>query len=78
MPPIWGWANGVPVEHGRGRKPTKTDMQRDMRRLEERLEAMEIMNHSDNSYNNDEEEESSDEEEEYPKKEKSFKYVDEV
>ena len=49
-----------------------------MRRLEERLEAMEIKNHSDNSYNNDEEEESSDEEEEYPEKEKSFKYVDEV
>ena len=78
MPPIWGRATGVPVGRDWGRQPTETNMHRDMRRLEEILEAMEIKKHSDNSYNSDEEEESSEEEKEYPEKEKSFKYVDEV
>ena len=66
MPPIWGRATGVPVGRGWGRQPTETNMQRDMRRLEERLESMERKNHSENSDNSDEEEESPDDEEEYP------------
>ena len=46
------------------RQPAETDVQRDMRRLEERMEAMERKNHSDNSNENDEEAESPEEEEE--------------
>ena len=42
-------------------------MQRDVRILEEILEAMEIKHHSENSNNSDEEEESTDVEEEDPK-----------
>ena len=50
-------------------------MQRDMRRLEERIESMERKNHSDNSNNNiDEEEESSDEVED-PKEVKVLKML---
>ena len=63
MSPRRGRAHGVSVGHGRGRQPVEIDIQRDMRILEERLEAMERKNHSDNSDNSDEEEESPDEEE---------------
>ena len=61
---IRGRAHGVLVGCGRGRQPTETGVRRDMRILEERIEAMERKNHSDKLDNNDEEEESPDEEEE--------------
>ena len=59
-----GQAHGVLVGLGRGRQPTETEVHREMRRLEERLEAMERKTHSENLVNSDEEEESPDEEEE--------------
>ena len=62
MPPRRGRAHGVFVGCGRGRQPIETDMQRDIRRLEERLEDMERKKPSQNLDNSDEEEESPDEE----------------
>ena len=58
MPPRRGRIHGVPVGHGQGRQPVETEMERNMRILEERLEVMERNNHSNNSYGSDEEDES--------------------
>ena len=57
MLPRRGHIHGVPVGHGRGRKPAEIEMERNMRIMEEMLEAMERKNHSKNSDNSDEEEE---------------------
>ena len=64
MPPRRGCTHGVPIGCGRGRQPIETKMERNMRILEERLEAMERKNHSDNSNDSDEETESKFSEEE--------------
>ena len=40
-----GHAHGVPVGRGRGRQPAEIEIERKMRRMEERLEAMERKNH---------------------------------
>ena len=63
-----GHADGVPIGRGRGIQPAETEMERNMRRMEERLESMERKNHSNNSDDSDEEakSESYKEEEEYP------------
>ena len=44
MPPRRGRIYGVPIRRGRGRQPIETEMERNMRILEERLEAMEKIN----------------------------------
>ena len=75
MPPRRGRAHGVLVGRGRERQPAEIDVERDMRRLEERLEAMERKNHSKNLDNSDEEEESPDEEEEDPEEDKFLKML---
>ena len=54
MPPRRGHVHGGPVGRGRGRQPAETEMQRNMRILEERLEAMERKKHSDNLDDSDE------------------------
>ena len=73
MLPRRGRIHGVPVGRGRGRQPAETKMERNMRILEERLEAMERNKHSDNSDDSDEEAESESSEEE----EEDLEYVDE-
>ena len=77
MPPRRGHIHGVPVGCGRGRQPVEKKMERNMRILEERLEAMERKNHSKNSDDSDEEakSESSEEEEEYPDEVKILKML---
>ena len=70
-------AHGVLVGCGRGRQPAETKMERNMRILEERLEAVERKNYSDNSGDSDEEAEfeSSEEEEEDPDEVKILKML---
>ena len=70
-----GQAHHVPIGRARERKPVDTDMQRDMRRYEEILEAMERRKHSDNLDDSDEEAESFDEEEEDPEEVKVLKML---
>ena len=77
MTPRRGHIHGVPVGCGRGRQPAEIEMERNIRILEERLEAMERKNHSNNSDGNDEEAESksSEEEEQDPKEVKILKML---
>ena len=56
MPPRRGCIHEVPIGCGWGRQPTKTDVEKYRRRLEEMLESMERKNHSYNLDDNDEEE----------------------
>ena len=72
-----GRAHGVPIGCGRGRQPAETEMERNMRRMEERLKAMERKKHSYNSDDSDEEAEfeSSEEEEEDPEEVKILKML---
>ena len=73
----WGRACGVPVGHGRGIQPAETEMEINMRILEERLEAMERKNLSYSSGDSDEESKSksSEEEEEDPEEVKILKIL---
>ena len=64
MPPRRGCIHGVPVGRGQGRQLVETEMERNMRILEERLESMERNIHSENSDDIDEEAESKSSEEE--------------
>ena len=75
MSPRRGCIHGVPLGRGRGRQPAETEMERNMRILKERLEAMERKKHSDNSDDSDEEakSKSSKEEEEDPNEVKILK-----
>ena len=56
--PRRGHAHGVPVGCGRGRQPAETEMERNMRRMEVRLEAMERKKQLSNSDDSNEEVES--------------------
>ena len=72
MPPRQGRIHGVLVGRGRGRQTAKTYTQRELRRLQARMEAMERKN-SENIDNNDEEESSEDEREEVDEEVKVLK-----
>ena len=50
-----GHTDGVPIGCGRGIQPAETEMERNMRRMEEILEAMERKDHSNNSDDSNEE-----------------------
>ena len=71
MPPRRGQAHGVLVGGGRGRQAAETYTQRELRKLQARMEAMERRN-SESIDTSDEEESSEEEQEEIANKTKSI------